>query len=111
MIDINESIEDVEDVCKRLGFVPKSIKNLIQIAKMWGKFKKEYGSYLLLNAGISKVRISNFIEDIEKEYFPSLLVQTITVKIQAKDEDILRHIRGQIYDTFGVTEVTTHVKK
>ena len=93
MIKIKEIIDGLLDINKRLGFEYKAICNAIQVCKMWHEFKKDSCEFEL-------------IKNVEEKFFPSIIYQTVTVKIQGEDEEALRKTRQHIKTTWGVIEVT-----
>ena len=92
MIDTKDVIDGLLDINKRLGFEYRAIDGAIKVCKMWQQLKKDSCEHGL-------------IAMLEEEFFPSIIHQTVTVKIQGKDREELRKTRQHIKTTWGVMEV------
>lgn len=103
-----ELINNLEDLDKHLGFRHSAVKSAIQVVKMWQKFIQACGGYVIMSSRCTKVR--DLTDEIEEQFFPTLISQVVCVDIQVKNEEELHDTTEQIRLLYGVKGVRTSEK-
>ena len=79
MIDIDKTIDELEDINKRLGFNHSAISNAIKVLKMWKETRRQYGHTYI--PGYTSV---NAIMDIMEGYcFPTIIQAKVVAHIES----------------------------
>ena len=111
MLDSKETIDGLEDINKRLGFKYDAICDAIKAIKMWESFIHKYGGYYV-DTVHAKYQIRHFTDEVEEEFFPSLVSKTLIVKFDIPPEvptqefstirKLLERTRGVVVKTIRV---------
>ena len=104
-----ELINNLEDLNKHLGFRHSAVKSAIQVVKMWQKFVQACGGYVIMSSRCTQVK--DLTDEIEEQFFPSVLKKIATVEIQGKNEEDLDNIIEQIRLLYGVKGVKSSVTR
>ena len=104
MLDTKEIIEDLEAINRRAGFTFTGVVNAIKVVKMWERLSIEYGGLIIKFPSHQKV-VREYMNEIEEEFFPSIIHQTVKVAIQGINKQRLRNTIETIKCVEGVDEV------
>jgi len=103
MRDLDTLIEDLEAINRRVGFTFTAVVDAIKVVKMWKKFKTQgIKDYYRMNSSLC---VDEVVEQIEEEFFPSIIHQTVKVAIQGANKQRLRNTIETIECVEGVNEV------
>lgn len=105
-LDIDKTIDDLKGINKRLGFEYSGISDAIKVCKMWKDVKYTASQWDVGQA--AKLSLHRIIEEVEEEFFPPLITQTVTIEIARKSESLLEDTVDQIRLVPGVKDVRPH---
>jgi hypothetical protein len=110
-LNIQETIDSLESVNKRLGFGHGAICDAIKVCEMWRKFGSDNRNSHIYFATKPNKSIDELMSKTREEYFPSTMTQTVTIEVEGKDEEFLRDTIQQIRLLYGVKAVRPHDSK
>ena len=104
MIDVGQAILELETLNDSFDTPIYEIGVAIKMMKMWRMLRSEYGG-LMIKFPSHTEDVSEYMDEIEEKFFPSIIHQTLKVAIQGKDDKTLHRIRDIIKSVGGVNEV------
>ena len=112
MLDIDKTIKNVESHERRilngealLGCHVPCLLDAVKVMRMYKRFILKYGS-LLIDPNYKQNRlIRELASEVEEEFFPSKIKQTLTVEIERKSKSLLDDTIDQINLVPGVKKV------
>ena len=78
MLDIDKTIEGLDDINNRLGFKYSAVVEAIKALKMYAHIKYTASQWDVGKA--QELRLHCIVEQAEEEFFPSLVSKTLIVK-------------------------------
>ncbi len=99
-MDTKKIIKDLGDINSQVGFTYTAVVNAIKVVRMWEEIRKR----TCINVMCGE-RIKEYTKELEEEFFPTIVYQTIKVAIQGESEQRLRNTIETIECVEGVNEV------
>jgi len=90
MLDIEKTIDGLENLNKRIGFSHSAVCDAIKVLRMHRRLRNACRNYDM--GQVTKLQITRILDGIEEEFFPSLMTKTIKIKLEVPTEEGLARV-------------------